>query len=98
MTAHFSWSQRNTRGHRPRLQHVRSLTDFFMSMKGELNVKTRADTAPLIALVCLWTVVSACSGMKGASTSWELTVVSTEKRELKADIVNPADVSMGTVK
>src|SRR5262245_5211448 len=69
-----------------------------MSMKGELNVKTRADTAPLIALVCLWTVVSACSGMKGASTSRELTAVSTENRELKADIVNPAGVSMGTVK
>lgn len=60
-----------------------------LSMKGKLKVKTRADTAPLIAVVCLWTVASACSGMKGASTSRELSVASTEQRELKADIVSP---------
>jgi superoxide dismutase, Cu-Zn family len=67
-------------------------------MKRKLKVKTRAGIAPLIAVVCLWTVASACSGMKGASTSRELSVASTEMRELKADIVNPAGVSMGTVK
>jgi superoxide dismutase, Cu-Zn family len=67
-----------------------------LSIKWKL--KSRADTAPLVAVVCLWTVVSACSGMKGAPTSRELTVVPTEKRELRADIVNPAGVSMGTVK
>jgi superoxide dismutase, Cu-Zn family len=69
-----------------------------LSMKRKLKLKTRAGIAPLIAVVCLWTVASACSGMKGASTSRELSVASTEMRELKADIVNPAGVSMGTVK
>ena len=67
-------------------------------MKWKVKVKTRADAAPLIAVVCLWTIVGACSGMKGASTSRELRVATTEKQELKADIVNPAGVSMGTVK
>jgi len=67
-------------------------------MKGELIVKTRADILPLIAVACFWTVATACSGIKGASTSRELSVASTEKRELKADIVNPSGVSMGTVK
>src|SRR5262245_30024962 len=67
-------------------------------MKKKLKVKTRADGARLIAVVCLWTVVSACSGMKGSSTGRELSVASTEKHELKADIVNPSGVSMGTVK
>jgi superoxide dismutase, Cu-Zn family len=69
-----------------------------LSMKRKLKVKTRAGIAPLIAVVCLWTVASACSGMKGASTSRERSLAATEKRELKADIVNPAGVSMGTVK
>lgn len=45
--------------------------------------------APLIVVACLWTAASACTGTKGASTS---------ERELRADIVNPAGVSMGTVK
>jgi len=36
--------------------------------------------------------------MKGALTSRELRVATIEKQELKADIVNPAGVSMGTVK
>jgi Cu-Zn family superoxide dismutase len=67
-------------------------------MKRKVKVKTGADAAPLIAVVCLWTIVGACSGMKGASTSRELRVTTTEKQELKADIVNPAGVSMGTVK
>ncbi len=36
--------------------------------------------------------------MKGASTSQESRAASTGKRELRADIVNPVGVSMGTVK
>jgi Cu-Zn family superoxide dismutase len=52
----------------------------------------------LIALACLWTVVGACTGMKGASTSLESREALAEKGELKADIVDPAGVSMGTVK
>src|SRR5262249_3022539 len=58
-----------------------------------LSMKT-----PLIIIACLWTAASACSGMKGASTSQESRTASSGKRELRADIVNPADVSMGTVK
>ena len=61
-------------------------------------MNTRADIVPLIAAACFCTVVSACSGMKGASTSRESAVGSAEKRELKADIVNAMGVSMGIVK
>jgi Cu-Zn family superoxide dismutase len=68
------------------------------SMKRKLKVKTRARIAPLIAVVCLWTVASACSGLRGASTSPGPGISSAQKRELKADIINPAGVSMGTVK
>jgi superoxide dismutase, Cu-Zn family len=67
-------------------------------MKRKLKLKTRADMVPLIAVACFWTVASACSGMRGASASPESGMAFTEKRELKADIVNPAGVSMGTVK
>jgi len=67
-------------------------------MKRKLKVKTRVGIAPLIAVVCLWTVASACSGLKGASTSLEPGIAPAQKRELKADIVNPAGISMGTVK
>jgi Cu-Zn family superoxide dismutase len=61
-------------------------------------MKTRAEIVPWIVVACFCAVVSACSGMKGASTSRESTVASAEKRELKADIVNAAGDSMGTVK
>jgi len=52
-------------------------------MKENLRVKT------LITVVWLGTILSASSGMKGASSA--------EKRELKADIVSSSGVSMGTV-
>src|SRR5262249_48933589 len=54
--------------------------------------------ARLIVVACLWTVASACSGMKGASTSQDSRAASAEKRELRADIVNSTGSSMGTMK
>src|SRR5262249_20758305 len=60
--------------------------------------KTRAEIVLMIAVACFWTVATACSGMKGASTSPEPRMAAAEKRELKADIVNSTGVSMGTVK
>jgi Cu-Zn family superoxide dismutase len=68
------------------------------SVKETKRVKTRTNIVPLIAVACLWIVASACSGMKGAPTSRESSVASAEKRELKADIVNSAGATMGTVK
>src|SRR5262249_44454795 len=61
-------------------------------------MRTRAEIVPWIVVACFCTVVSACSGMRGASTSRESTVASAEKRELRADIVNAAGKAMGSVK
>jgi superoxide dismutase, Cu-Zn family len=66
-------------------------------MKRKEKVKTSFHIVPLIALAWLGTVASACSGINGASTRPEYQAAAA-KRELKADIVSAAGVSMGIVK